>query len=57
MRGELDWSEMMVEWVLIESLSRYPLCSGCGSRYGLCIYWVLGMFQGLEGSGKMWGLG
>ena len=25
MRGELAWSEMMVEWVLIESLSRDPV--------------------------------
>ena len=32
MRGELAWSEMMVEWVLIESLSRDPLGSGHGSR-------------------------
>ena len=32
MRGELAWSEMMVEWVLIESLSRDTLVSGRGSR-------------------------
>ena len=28
MRGELAWSEMMVEWVLIESLARDRLGSG-----------------------------
>ena len=57
MRGELAWSEMMVDWVLIESLSRDILGSGRDSRKGSYISWVLGMFQGLEGSGKMWGIG
>ena len=28
MRGELAWSEMMVEWVLIERLVRDQLSSG-----------------------------
>ena len=28
--GELDWSGIMVECVLIESLSRDPFGSGCG---------------------------
>ena len=32
MRGELAWSEMMVEWGLIEGLSRDNLVSGHGSR-------------------------
>ena len=32
MREYLDWSEMMVEWVLIESLAKDPLGSGRGSR-------------------------
>ena len=32
MTGGLDWSEMMVEWGLIESLDRDPLGSGRGSH-------------------------
>ena len=32
MRGGLAWSEMMVEWGLIEGLSRDNLVSGHGSR-------------------------
>ena len=31
MRGGLAWSELVVEWSLIEGLARDPLVSGRGS--------------------------
>ena len=34
MREDLDWSEMMVEWVLIESLAKDPLGSGHIPHWG-----------------------
>ena len=46
-----------MRWGLIESLARGRFGSGHGSRNGSCIFWVLGVFQGLEGSGKRRGLG
>ena len=48
---------VLVEWRLTEILARYPLGSGHGSRYGSYIFWVLGMFKGLEGSWKRQGFG
>ena len=48
MRRELAWSEMMVEWGLIESLDMDTLGSGHGSRKGSCIFW----FWGVLGSGE-----
>ena len=56
MRWNLAWSELMVEWVLIEILARDSFGSGCGPHLGSCIFWFLGMFQGLKGSGKCGGL-
>ena len=56
MRRELAWSEMMVEWVFIEGLARDSLGSGRGSCKGSCMFWFLGMFQGLGGSGGRRGL-
>ena len=57
MRWNLTWSVLMVGWALIEILPIVSLASGPGSRKGSCVFWVLGMVQGLRGVGKMGALG
>ena len=48
MRGELAWSEMMVEWVLIESLAMVQVVA----PFRDCVFQFFG---GVAGSGGEWG--
>ena len=57
MRAELAWSRIMVKWVFIESLAGDSFGSGHSYYSGSFIFWVFGMFQVLEGSGKRQRLG
>ena len=50
-------SDLVVDWVLIETFGRDSLGSGLGSHKCYCMFWVLGIFQGLRVSGRGQGLG
>ena len=56
-RREIVWSILAMKWWLNTDLARDSLGLGRGSRWGSCIFWVLGMFQVLEGSRKRDGIG
>ena len=56
-RWSLDWSVLMVGWMLVGILARGSLASGLGYRKGLCVFWFWGMVQGLRGVEKIGGLG